>query len=212
MSQLKMARLNNASSGDRIDDELSNLEQALSDIFGITMDTDQTRITTISPDGSIIVLQPIKVTGATGLADGSHRFPYKNSMAKILRTQNLAFADTEFNSVPFDTVVFDTDSLYSAGASSGLRTKVSGKYLAIAHVSWANNPSGWRNVRLRINSLDTDFEIISPAVVSADTNIELTQMLDLAANDFVELIARQVSGGSLNLQTGTSLMLTYLGE
>ena len=88
------------------------------------------------------------------------------------------------------------------GSPTRFTAPVAGRYRIICNAKWANNNSGRRGVGWRLNGGGTNYDVQFQESNGVDTCTGL-ELIDLAANDYVEMIVFQDSGGSLNLVGGT---------
>jgi hypothetical protein len=96
--------------------------------------------------------------------------------------------------------------------NSRLTCKTAGKYQLTGQVSWAANATGYRYAGFRLNGgatygTDTRMAVTTGSIETSQTT---STLLDLAVNDYVELIVLQNSGSALNVTTsdgGPGLMM-----
>ena len=104
----------------------------------------------------------------------------------------------------YNTEDFDTANLHSTTSNtSRLTAPVAGKYLITASAEWTNNTSGRRILILELNGTTQIMrDSVSP---NNDSGIGPEQSVEtvyqLAAGDYVEVIAYQDSGSSLAVQS-----------
>ena len=102
----------------------------------------------------------------------------------------------------YDTEDFDTGGLHSTTTNtSRLTAPVAGKYLIMASAEWASNTSGRR---LLIILLNGSTEIARDSVSPSNTGVfhpeqTVETVYQLAAGDYVEVMASQDSGSPLNV-------------
>jgi hypothetical protein len=95
---------------------------------------------------------------------------------------------------------YDTDGIHSTSVNtSRLTCQTAGKYLIWASVSFATNATGRRQVMVRKGgSVPLGItSLMAVTEVSRSTNLCVHAVADLAVGEYVELVARQTSGGSL---------------
>jgi hypothetical protein len=120
------------------------------------------------------------------------------------RTTTQSIADITSTAVSFTAAdSWDTDSFHSTVSNQSRLTVPSGlggKYLIVATANWANNSTGWRNLRIRANG-STDLATAgvgtgtaNPYPISTITTVE-----QLAAGTYIEVTAWQNSGAALDI-------------
>lgn len=180
---------------------------------------DASNVVQIDPDatganfgGALTVAGAMTVTGAitatTGVtASGCH----------ATRTTNLSTSTGTALAVVFDTgnssEEFDTDSYHSLSTTpSRFIAPKAGKYLLCGLVAFANNATGERLASFGKNGTeDTSTQSKIVATAAGTTRVCATAVMQLAAADYVELFGTQTSGGNLNIVTGTSFSIVFIG-
>jgi hypothetical protein len=121
-----------------------------------------------------------------------------------------------FTSITFDTEEFDTDAYHSTSTNTSritIPTGLGGKYRINGVLSWLNNATGIRRVRLVKNGT-TNINLVSMNNNGSSTVVTATTfslILDLVATDYIEVQALQGSSGNLNVTVDTRLQAEYLG-
>lgn len=101
----------------------------------------------------------------------------------------------------FDSERFDNGSLHSTSANTGRLTfPITGLYMVGAHIVFASNSTGIREVSIRLNGATFIVLDNRMAVNGDDTEIALATIYQFAAGDYVEVGANQTSGGALNIR------------
>lgn len=88
---------------------------------------------------------------------------------------------------------------WASGTPSRLTCQVAGLYLIGGAIGWSINGTGDRLAALRLNGADypgSASNIDAPAAYHATVDIGL-QFVDLAVNDYIELVGHQTSGAAL---------------
>lgn len=95
---------------------------------------------------------------------------------------------------------FDNDSMHSTVSNtSRITCQTPGRYLFIANITFDANATGGRLLDFAVNGTTltgSGMQLPSPGS-SAPINLSYARMITLAAGDYVETRARQVSGGGL---------------
>lgn len=122
----------------------------------------------------------------------------------VTRSAALAVATGVNTAVPFDTELWDTDTMHDTVVNtSRITCRSVGLYIATALIPWAVAvASTWRNATIRLNggaSIGQDDRGSNPAAGSP-TSVTLSSLpWPLAVGDFLELVLFQASGGALNV-------------
>lgn len=122
----------------------------------------------------------------------------------VAKSAAQTLATTTLTTLSWDTEVYDKpDNLMHDNTTnnSRLKARVAGRYLASCIVEWDVNATGSRQTRLYVNGVDT-FLANTQAVTAAATetvHAVVFPPIDMALNDYVEVVAAQTSGGNLNV-------------
>lgn len=149
---------------------------------------------TVHPQGSGVVKVYDVPTGVIG--------------CKVYNSTTQSVADSTETTVTFDSEVFDTDGFHSTSSNTGRMTipvGLSGKYLVIAYLAFQDNSTGFRGALLYKNGSANAERAVrtQPVGVSGwDTTVVLTEILDLAANDYIEVKAYQDNTTNVALTIG----------
>jgi hypothetical protein len=121
--------------------------------------------------------------------------------ARVYNSANIACASGAAVLLTFDSERYDTDSIHSTTANTGrLTVTTAGKYHITGQASFASNSTGARGLFVRLNGTTELAHVRQSAVGGTDiTILNVSTTYDLAATDYVELLAYQTSGGSLNV-------------
>jgi hypothetical protein len=97
----------------------------------------------------------------------------------------------------FDTQLWDTNALHdNVTNNTRLTAKVAGIYQITGQLVWAASAVGLRALAILLNATYT--LAIQTDAAANQTQYTVTTIFPLSANDYVELIAVQTSGGGLN--------------
>jgi hypothetical protein len=116
--------------------------------------------------------------------------------------------DTE-TAVAFNSEDFDVGTMHDNATNNSRITipaNEDGLYLITGIVSFASNATGFRTLSLFKNGGGTaegSKALLNALTAAATTRVQLTTLLTLAAGDYIELFARQTSGGNLNIGNAT---------
>lgn len=100
----------------------------------------------------------------------------------------------------FNTERWDNGKVHDTSVAERLRAPMAGLYAIGAHVMFTSNATGYRQVVLRLNGTTNIAADTRPAANGQDTNVTVTTQYELAQGDYVEVLARQTSGGALNVR------------
>jgi hypothetical protein len=134
----------------------------------------------------------------------------------LTKSATQSTANDTFTSITFDSEEFDTDAYHSTSTNNSritIPTGLGGKYRINGVLSWLNNATGIRRVRLVKNGT-TNINLVSMNNNGSSTVVTATTfslILDLVATDYIEVQALQGSGSSLNVTVDTRLQAEYLG-
>ena len=122
----------------------------------------------------------------------------KARVFNTLHTSILTETDTPLS---FNSERWDTDTIHDLSINpTRLTCRTAGTYLIVGHVSFYPNPTGRRYVTLRMNgSADLALQSV-PALSLGSTVFSVATVVEMAANDYVELYVVQGSGGPLDVQ------------
>lgn len=162
---------------------------------------------TVTGEGSLV--DPFRVT----LIDPAFIRP----LVRVRRTSNQSIPDNTTTAVSFDTAVFDPTTMWVIGSPTRLTILTAGLYLMGGCTSWEANATGTRELAFRVNgTTELESQDNRPDSGSVALQQALSYLWFFDPGDFVELIARQESGGARNLVTqavySTVLWMVYIGK
>lgn len=124
------------------------------------------------------------------------------SAARVFNNASVSIPTGVFTAIPLDGEDFDTETYHdNVINNTRLTAPRDGIYSISARVRWQGNSSGVRTLQLRRGGVDSIAREQEPGPPAG----ELPQTLAIASfrllsGDFVEILAFQNSGGSLNVQ------------
>lgn len=134
------------------------------------------------------------------------------------RSTNQNIANATDASIDFDGVNSDAWGSWASGANSArLTCKVPGRYMAVGQVTFEANATGFRRVWIEKDSSSTvgRVDAISIGAGSAMWLNVTSQPFTMAVGEYIRLMVRQNSGGSLAVVNSSTfsptLSLIYLG-
>lgn len=119
---------------------------------------------------------------------------YRNNTTFTLTTSGTLYA------IPLNAEEFDSHSQHDNSTNPERFTCVkAGTYLITGMATFTANATGNRDALLRVNGTNIVGQNRYAAMASGSTSVPVFAMVELAVGDYVELIGRQYSGGSLTL-------------
>ena len=104
----------------------------------------------------------------------------------------------------FDTVRYDTAAMFDVTDPTRLTCQVAGLYALGGGIRWQTNGAGLRQMALVLNG-GTNMAIQKQNANAAEPGaMTLVTMYELAVGDYIELFARQSSGGPLNIEAANA--------
>jgi hypothetical protein len=146
----------------------------------------------------------IKTNNTTALTIDSTQFIDSPTQprAGVYHSTTQALSDSTDTFVLFDSEDYDVGAMHSTVSNTSrltVPTGGDGLYLVIAAVAFGSNATGYRQLRLAKNGTALNSIRAQGGTASGDSVIQISDILNLAAADYVEVKAYQTSGGSLNI-------------
>lgn len=131
---------------------------------------------------------------------------------------NQSISNATSTAIVWDTELEDTDGFHSTVTNTSRITIPSGKagfYKITGQASFASNATGFRNAAIRKNGSDYFIFWVAPAT-NGDWSVgSVSNIIELAENDYIEMFVYQNSTASININGGTtygaSFAVQYLG-
>lgn len=120
---------------------------------------------------------------------------------KLYRTSDQAINNDVVTVVTWQAAVYNVGTLWAVGNPSRLPAPVTGYYALSAVLGWDTNGTGARVVGYQKNGVATTYQMSGYASPSSYSYNHAYEEIDLTAGDYIEVTARQNSGGSLNLES-----------
>jgi hypothetical protein len=136
---------------------------------------------------------------------------YDRPIGKAHQTTSTAIANVTLVPTVLDATDIDSDGMRTGAGSATDRfvVRTAGWYQVAGGVSFAPNATGNRYVSVFVNGTPAN---VNAAYLAANANnptiVNLTGLLRLAVNDYVQLSAYQASGGSLNTDVSANQQST----
>ena len=155
-------------------------------------------------------------SGATGSASTSARRDHAHAMATettntiacgAYNDADISIANTTTTVVALNSEAYDTDSMHDPSTNnSRVKATTAGTYQILGSIGWASNATGRRLIYLRYNGSG------SGETVEVDTNqngahyMQVSAQHVFTADQYVELLVYQSSGGALNITNSGVVM------
>jgi len=120
---------------------------------------------------------------------------------RVYRSSVRSIPNSTWTAIPFDSELFDTDSIHSVSSNSTrLTCQTKGVYTISGHVEFAEDdpPVGYRAVAIKHNGT-TYIAKHDKELCNVNPSFSITTLYNLAVNDYVELFVYQTSGGALDV-------------
>jgi len=132
------------------------------------------------------------------------------SFAEVVRSTNFNIFNNTGTVISWASETFDTDDYWSTG--SKLTVNAPGLYRVEAHVKWAGNATGKRVLDLRANGTKWRGAVSAPGSHGStnDPDMSTSWTFFLNAEEYVEAVVFQNSGGSLNV-SAAQMTITKVG-
>lgn len=122
--------------------------------------------------------------------------------ARVYNSANISVVSGGSGTIlTFNSERYDTDNIHSTVSNtSRLTATTAGKYHISGTLFFANNTTGARGLQILLNGATNIAIVRIPTVAGTDVPaLNISTVYDLAAGDYVELIAYQTSSGALNV-------------
>ena len=111
-------------------------------------------------------------------------------------------SNTTETPIALNQTTFDTDSMHDDSTNN---TRVifttAGTYVVTTHASFASNATGYRKITLRLNGSTIVNQIRVAGFSATDNFTTMCTIWTFDADDYVEMVVYQNSGGNLNAET-----------
>lgn len=152
-------------------------------------------------DGTVRVRVHMQADNRLQLATtDTFRAPTIAAQVRVYNNANITIGDDSWTALTFNSERFDDLAQHSTTIdTSHLTCKEAGKYLIIACVAWAAHATGNRMIGIRKGGATYDLLQNNQALAAGGNIQTLAAIMDLAVDEYVELMVHQTSGGELNV-------------
>ena len=121
--------------------------------------------------------------------------------ARVYHNANQSISHDTATALAFNSERADTDTIHDTSTNnSRLTCKTAGVYTIVGQCGFDANGTGLRELQLKLNGSTLIAIKRVPNTGSGDpAYIDVTTIYSLAVNDYVEMFAKQTSGGSLDV-------------
>lgn len=120
--------------------------------------------------------------------------------SKAARSTNQSIADSTDVALSFDQNYYDSGSYLDPGGNpTRFTAAVGGYFQAGGNIRWASAAGGLRSIWVRKNGTDTLGKKTFPVAPTGDMDMDLDIPIILSDGDYIEIMVRQESGGSINV-------------
>lgn len=147
------------------------------------------------------------------LRDGSGRLESYIERVSVKLNASESISNDTNTEVPWDVENYDVGNFWSSGTATDLVVPRDGFIVVSYFILFASNATGYREVILNKNiGFITDGGSNSVnAVDGDDTRISATSHpIEVSANDVINVTVYQNSGGSLSIESGSSVAIYYI--
>jgi hypothetical protein len=160
---------------------------------------------------------PVGPQGPAGATGGAAATPVR--AVSVTNSGTVSYSKNAISAMPFNTELFDTANMHSAGSPSRLVAPVEGIYDVSATISFASNAEGARELFINVNSSGVNpFAAASvPGSAASTGTMSASGLIFLKAGDYVEASAVQTGPASLNVLgtgnlAGPRFSMFYVGS
>ncbi len=120
--------------------------------------------------------------------------------ARVYHNANIAIPNNSATALTFNSERYDNDSIHDTSVNPGrLTCSTPGIYVITGCVRFSSNATGQRWLYIRHNASSTIGSVRVSAAASGETDLFVASIWSLNANDYLELVAWQNSGTTLNI-------------
>ena len=136
----------------------------------------------------------------TGIGASDHHAASLDIRCRVRNSLNLSIANNVDSLLTYDTELWDTDAMHDLVTNTGRITIVTaGLYVVSAHLIWAANATGQRQLYIQLNVADVIAGLHIQATAAGQTQMSLATMYNLVAGDYLTTRVLQNSGAALNV-------------
>ena len=136
------------------------------------------------------------INGIMKLLPIGDRLPSDDIGARVGRTTNQSIPNVSNTAISFNVSRYNTNQIWDSGSPTRLTCKTAGKYLIGGCFRFEGNTVGNRFLIILLNGVS---QIVVGESTGSSTISNASCVYSLAVNDYVQMIAFQNSGQSLNI-------------
>ena len=152
-------------------------------------------------------------TASTAITAAGHNAVTSPPRCYVYNSANISVANATSQALTFDTEFFDNGGLHSTAVNTNRITIPAdggGLYLVGAHVQWAANATGYRQLEIRIDGTTTvTFDRVPNSGGADGSRNNINGIYSIAAGSYFELYAYQNSGGALNATASGAVGISF---
>lgn len=176
-------------------------------VVSVAYSTDTTITVT---GGSLYTLTNAAITNPFySYSETPQDYPFAETIKiRVQSNTDQSIPNNAWTSLSFDTLIFEGKPIgaaaqWSSGSPTRLTCRLPGVYLVIAHTRIAANATGERGINLKKNGVSV-IANIWPGMAGFDAHIQVSDIVNLAVDDYIETSVYQNSGAALNAISASS--------
>lgn len=130
---------------------------------------------------------------------------------RVRRTSTTTLFSTTMTAIGWQAERYDTDSMWTSGTPVRITITTAGKYVITGNVQFAAF-IGTRGLQIRRSGSEIIAYVDDVTTTSVVRTIGISTIFDLAAGDYLELMANQSSAGAVNLNVVASYVPEFMAQ
>lgn len=142
------------------------------------------------------------------------KYQHRSVGCKVYQSASQSIPNNTSTYLQFNSEYWDTESIHNnVTNNTRLTCRTAGKYLVVGQCVFEANAAGVRQVVVQQNRGDIPAgnSILPSAGGGTPTIVVVSTIFNLAIGDYVEMLTYQNSGGALDAQADTLLMMQKIG-
>jgi len=178
---------------------ISNIVEDTTLQLGGDLDTNGHKINGLDTDGYLILRGDSGATDDFKLYDSGILDLPKQSGCRVYLNTTQTIPNTTTTKVEFDAEHYDTQNEFDPTTNHRFTATKAGKYLVTANLEYVNVTVDTRyHIEIHKNGSNVCSRIIQ-ASVGQNLGVTLSAVIDLGANDYIEIYTYQTSGGNKDI-------------